>query len=260
MKSEAKPLAISPFLLRLFNGYTRRHLARHFHTLRLSTKGTRPAVDPSRPLVVFGNHPSWWDPLVALYLTETLFPDRKACAPIDAAALQRYGILKRLGFFGVDRGDDARGAAAFIANVRAILANPAVMLWLTPQGCFTDPRQTRAFEPGLAHIARRVPEATLLPMALEYPFWEERTPEILVRFGPPVDCASAATTEARLELLQRALTTEQEALAGEAIERDPAGFETLLTGKTGASPVYDLWRRASAKLRGESFDPRHGSK
>ena len=37
--------------------------------------------------------------------------------------------------------------------------------------------------PGLAHLARRVPGATIVPLALEYPFWDERTPEALCRFG-----------------------------------------------------------------------------
>ena len=35
----------------------------------------------------------------------------------------------------------------------------------------------------MAHLARRVPGAVILPMAVEYTFWNESRAEALVRFG-----------------------------------------------------------------------------
>src|SRR4051794_7196665 len=89
----------SPALWSLFRRYAAGYLRRHFHAVRLSRSG-RPPSRPVGPLVIVLNHPSWWDPLVCIALTE-LFPDRTGYAPIEAAALGRYRFFERLGFFGV---------------------------------------------------------------------------------------------------------------------------------------------------------------
>ena len=54
---------------------------------------------------------------------------------------------------------------------------------MTPSGRFTDPRTRIKFQPGLSHLACSSPSVSLVPLALEYPFWEERTPEALIEFG-----------------------------------------------------------------------------
>ena len=98
----------SPWLIRLFTRHVKRfYLARDFHAVRLSRSG-RPGPVPDGPLIVVLNHPSWWDPLVALVLTE-LFPDRAHYAPMDADALRRYRIFERLGMFGIEPGTMRRG-------------------------------------------------------------------------------------------------------------------------------------------------------
>ncbi len=96
-------------------------------------------------------------------------------------------------------------------------------------------------------------------MAVEYPFWDERTPEALIRFGaavPGEEIARLGTRDgaARLEV---ALTDTLDALSKEAMTRDPALFDTLLAGKVGVGGVYDLWRRAKAWSRGERFEAAH---
>ena len=57
------------------------------------------------------------------------------------------------------------------------------MLFLTPQGKFADVRAPLVFAPGLEHLAARAPRAHFLPLAIEYTFWEERKPEVLLAFG-----------------------------------------------------------------------------
>ena len=62
------------------------------------------------------------------------------------------------------------------------------LLAVTPQGRFADVRERPVhFEAGLGHLAARVQRALFVPFAVEYVFWEERLPEILVRFGEPVE-------------------------------------------------------------------------
>ena len=250
---------ISPGLLRWFRWYGRRYVRRHFHALRLSRDG-RPQIDAGVPLVVFLNHAAWWDPLVGLCLAERLFADRVAYAPIEAAALGRYRFMERLGLFGIEPGT-RRGSIRFLRVARAVLAQPNTALWLTPEGRFADPRERPLrFRPGLAHLARGMHSGVLLPLALEYPFWEERSAEALARFGEPlpIEGKSQLTVEQWNSLLEDRLRATQDALAEQAIRRRPDEFETILSGSAGVGGVYDLWRRFRAWLRGKKFRPEHG--
>ena len=248
----------SPVLFRLFALYLHWYLSRSFHALRVSCAGLPPPA-ANRPLIVYSNHPSWWDPAVYILLCGKLFPGRAGYGPMDQAALGRYGVLERMGVFGVPQ-HDPRGAALFLRTSLAVLAQPANMLWITAEGAFTDHRSRPiALRPGLAHLARRVPGAVILPLALEYTFWNESRPEALVRFGEPVlgdrQCSVADWT-ARLE---RGLTDTMDALAAESATRNPALFQPLVRGGAGVGGLYDSWRWLRATAAGRRFDPSHGA-
>ncbi len=245
-----------------FNGFAyifTRALRSDFHAVRLSVAG--PPPDPATPrLLVYSNHPSWWDAAIYAVLMARLFPGRPGHAPIDEAMMRRYGFMARIGAFGVAQ-DSLRGAAVFLATAAQILAEPRGLLFVTAQGRFADPR-TRPVRlaPGLAHLLDRAPDAMLVPMALDYPFWDERKPELLVRFGAPVPARTLLPLdrEARHAALAGRLEATMDALAAEAIARDPAAFTILLDGRSGVGGVYDLWRRARAAVRGERFTAAHG--
>lgn len=255
--------AISALRLRWFTWYCRGYLRRHFHALRLSRAG-EVSLSQDGPLVLYSNHASWWDPLLALVLKDALFPERPAYAPIDAGMLARYRVFRKLGFFGIDS-DPRRGAVQFLRAAETILRDRRSLLLLTPQGRFADVRERPVrFRAGVGHLAARVPGAVFVPVAVEYVHWEERLPEILVRFGEPVrpDLRKPACfdPEGWLRLLEEKLILAQDSLAIESQRRCPADFHVLLRGRAGIAGVYDLWRRGSAWWRCEVFHPTHGDK
>ncbi len=232
---------------------------RDFHAMRISLSG--PAPDPATPrLVLYANHPSWWDAVAFVLLADTVFANRPGYVPIDARMLRRYGFMARIGAFGVDL-ESPTGGAAFLAAAQKILERPEGLLLVTAQGRFADVRERPVqLRPGLAHLAPLRPDATFVPLALDYVFWDERQPELLLRFGRFLPAASllAMPVSERSVALGRALEDAMDGLAGEAIARDPAAFQPLVTGRVGVGGVYDLWRRAQARLRGERFSPAHG--
>jgi hypothetical protein len=102
-----------------------------------------------------------------------------------------------------------------------------------------------------------------LPLALEYAFWEERTPEALERFGPPIPLGGPGRSSSPAEWtarFERALEATQDELAVDAISRDPARFETMLRGSAGVGGWYDAWRRFRAVARGRRFVAEHGDR
>jgi len=255
------PMALrSPLLFALFGWYLRRRVRRAFHAVRLS--GPLPVLPRDRPVIVFSNHPSWWDPAIYIVLAGRLFPDRPGFGPMEATALARYRFFRRLGIFGIDKGS-AAGARRFLQVCQQVLggaggAGGAAMLWVTAEGDFTDVRvRPVRLRPGIAHLASLVPNALLLPLAFDYVFWNESRPELLARFGAPIEADRSVRPAQWRERLEGALTVEMDALAAEAIGRSPRRFTTLLRGRAGAAPTYDLYRRARSLLAGQRFTAAH---
>jgi 1-acyl-sn-glycerol-3-phosphate acyltransferase len=195
-------------------------------------------------------------------LARHFFAARRHYAPIDADALARYGFFRRLGFFGVEP-RTPRGGAQFLRAGLAVLGRQDAVLWVTAEGAFRDARlRPVRIQAGLARLLSRATRRTVVfPLAIEYPFWQERTPELLVRFGEPLSVSpgDAAGSDDLQSTLDRRLERAMDELRADAVRQDPAAFQTLLGGQAGVGGVYDLWRRAAALLRGRRFAAEHGS-
>jgi len=136
-----------------------------------------------------------------------------------------------------------------------------VIYWITAQGEFTDPRVRPAvLRPGVGHAAAAAERGLIVPFVLEYPFWDERCPEVLVAFGPATRLGEPAirTADEWNDVLARGLEAAQDRLAAAAQTRDTGKFTTLLSGRVGVGLVYDTVRRLKAWCRGERFDASHG--
>ena len=248
-----------PWLVRGFRKYCVRYVRRHFHALRLSNTSS-PFPAAGEPVLIVMNHPSWWDPLIGVILSGR-FPDRDQFAAIDAIAVKQYGFFKRLGFVGVDT-HSLRGAAEFLRIGKAILSGPDRVFWVTAQGRFADVRERPlALRSGVGHLAARLDRGVIVPAAVEYTFWTERTPEALVRFGEPLRVADHTSCDGKAwtRLIEDALTRTLDGLNAEAVSRDPAKFTELVGGRAGVGGVYDLWRRLKALVRRRKFDPSHAA-
>ncbi|MGI9470127.1 MAG: lysophospholipid acyltransferase family protein [Rubripirellula sp.] len=244
-----------------FHAFLRPFLKRHFHAIAVD-KESRDKLDiqEDEPLLVYGNHPSWWDPLIAHFLNQSLFPTRQFYAPIDAEALEQYQVFGKLGFYGV-RLNTTSGAGAFLKQSMGILNAGQTAIWITPEGRFSDVRDHSApLMPGLAHLCTRMKRGKVLPLALEYVFWEERLPVCLVKLGPCFDIAKHEMlhkSEWRDQLTE-SLRSTQSGLADLATARSSEPFEDLIRGKKGAGFFYDSFRRVKSTLGRSRFRANHG--
>ena len=92
---------------------------------------------------------------------------------------------------------------------------------------------------------------SIVPLAIEYPFWNDRCPEVLVRFGRPIEIEDGRDPISRANgpRDRTALEDELDALAIEVAWPRPGAFTTLLEGTAGVGGVYDVWRRMRACAR-----------
>jgi 1-acyl-sn-glycerol-3-phosphate acyltransferase len=249
--------APSPLGLPAFRRLGERQLAQHFHAVRLS-RSQRPDLTAARerPLIVYLNHSSWWDPLVCLQLASQLFPGRRHYAPIEQATVRRHRLFGRFGFFTVDL-ESARGARRLLELATRVVEQPEATLWVTAGGTLADPRERPLkLQAGLGHLAARARHAVLLPLALEYPFWGEPLPEALARFGEELAVEDAGMrAHDWTEVLAARLEAAQDALAAEALARDAAGFEVIQGAGAAAAGVQDAWRRFREILRARRRRP-----
>lgn len=296
---------VSGWLQAGFHRYLPGYLRRHFSLVALDRDGYQPAAVAGRATLVYANHPGWFDPLIAHYLTRRLFVGGQFYAPIDAQALQQYQVFAKLGFYGIDL-QSAAGAAGFLKTSKRILAQPRAVLWLTPEGRFCDVRDhQQPLQPGLAHLCWRAAQQAIaaptsaasnpasmtstavlplqiLPLAIEYAFWDQRLPVCLLRFGRPLlpsdlaknaghaasdrsgadraaDMATRWDKATWARQLAERLRSEQRQLAQAVIARQQSAWLPLLSSRAGAGGGYDLARRLKCWLTGRRYQPQHGN-
>jgi hypothetical protein len=180
---------------------------------------------------------------------------------MEAASVERYRIFKHIGVYPVEQ-DSVRGTMAFLRITCEILSAERNIVWLTPQGRFMDvrarPIQLRG---GIGALATRMPEVEFLPLAIEYAFWTEPRPEVLISFGQATiprreaSRSAAAWTGWFAEALQKT----QDELAHHSCRRDPLDWFVLDRGASGVGTVYDAWRLLRARLSGTPFARDHQS-
>lgn len=229
-----------------------------FNAVRLDRAGAEVPAAGSR-IVVYTNHPSWWDAVVYSYVGRHIFR-RPTFSPIDATMLKRYPFMARIGAFGVEQ-NNLSGARRFRAVCRGILSQDDTLLIVACQGRFADVRERPLrIAGGIAHLVDLATDIVFIPLAIEYTFWTEKRPELLLRFGNPMaaDTLAALPVKVRLARLETALETTMTALAATSYTRDASAFDKLVTGSGGINVFYDGWRRAKALVTGRTYKPQHG--
>lgn len=246
----------SPRIIGFFGTWITRMMRKDFHTVSIARGGAallRGLDSDTRPLMVIMNHSSWWDPLIGMYLSRTMLPNRPMLAPMEAEQLMKFAFFRKLGIFGID--PEAPGAIdAMAAHVLArFTARPNTAFWLTPQGEFTDVRTPIRLRPGAAAVAAKLDGLTTsgaqgcrcVAVASELVFWTDRRPELLLHAVELAPTAAGQGASSTLDWTRRMTTGLQDActqLTGLAIARDPGAFDVLLGAGDGRiNPLYNLY-------------------
>lgn len=188
---------------RWFAGVARKRLESSFQSIRIHGLGALRAVQ-QRPVLLISNHTSWWDPLVAIWLTRLSVPF-DSYAMMNADNLRRLPFFRRVGAFGVDLDDPSDGGAAVRYSTR-LLREPGRLVWIFAQG---DERPSTerplVFKDGAAAIAKLARGVAILPLALRYELGGSARPDLYLRIGPTLDAPT--NVKDGTKMLQDAVTT-----------------------------------------------------
>ncbi len=244
----------SPVFARWFERWCRRKLIRKkFHALRIEHESAgllRSLAGHEGPLILAMNHVGWWDPLVMLTTQRLFFPDRSLRAPMDAAQLERFGLFRRLGVFGMDPDDPASLARMNEEVGRYFRESTLPTFWITPQGRFADVRVPIVVRPGVSKLAASNAGVRVLAIGVEYCFWTDPKPEILIA-AREVHAQDSARTTAWQRAITDAMSAGSAHLADLAMARDGDRFETLVSRQSVHGGVlYHAWLKARGRSEG----------
>ncbi len=139
-----------PFFVNFFNIYTRLNIRNHFSSIKIVNH----IPPPSLPVLLIGNHSTWWDGFFAVYLNLKIFKKKIHVMMLEEQLTHRM-FLNKAGAFSIKKGD--RSMAETFQYSKEILKNNANLLLLFPQGeiqsSYTFPLK---FEKGILNIFKNV--------------------------------------------------------------------------------------------------------
>lgn len=218
----------SAWFERVFAAYNRNLIARRFEGLRVAGLEHLRGRESDVPLVLYANHSSWWDGLIAFQLGR--FCGLEQYAMMEERQLLEYPFHRKLGAFGVVR-ESARDGVRSIEYAGGLLQKTSRALWIFPQGR-TVPNDARplVLYTGAARIIERVGLADAAPVAIRYEFLDDYRPEAFVRIGAPGrSIVDANFSVKRLtELFTQSLTRTLDELRNNIIAGDLAAYREIV--------------------------------
>ena len=169
---------------RLFTRHCGRMLRGQFAGVRVLGLPRVQRALAAGPLLLAANHVAFWDGILITWLSNALL-QAEGYAWMDGNNLRGLAFFRLLGAFGVRPGR-ATDTARAMRYAQQLLSGPGRHVWLFPQGR-ERPVSVRplGLQRGSAHLMRRCPQATLLPVALRYEFGAGMRPWVHVAFGEP---------------------------------------------------------------------------
>lgn len=170
---------------RLFSAWFARHCAARIRGAfeEVHVHGLAQLEAARGSILVVSNHTAWWDPLVAIWLTQKL-AGVDSYAMMNAANLRRLPFFAKMGAFGVDL-DDPRDGARALRYAARLLRDAPRTVWIFAQGDERPITEPLAFRRGSAELARLAPNAVVLPLALRYEMGNTERPRLYVSIGAP---------------------------------------------------------------------------
>jgi 1-acyl-sn-glycerol-3-phosphate acyltransferase len=166
----------------LFAVYNRNLFRRRFAALRVQGIENLQNRKLDLPLVLYANHSSWWDGLVAFEIGRAARLDHFLM--MEEKQLKQLFLFRRLGAFSVVRENPRESLRSINYAAEILKEKPNRALWIFPQGEIlpSDARPLHFYQ-GLARIIEKTGECVAAPVAMRYEFLSEFKPAAFAKIG-----------------------------------------------------------------------------
>jgi 1-acyl-sn-glycerol-3-phosphate acyltransferase len=219
----------------MVGGMVRRSVRRRFRALYWNP----PKRPIQAPAILVCNHHGWFDGYLMYLVAERLgLPMVMWVEEYDA-----FPLFGKAGALPFPADDAARRAGSILRSIR-LMRGAARSLVLFPEGELHLAPDVLPFGRALELVASKVPEATLLPVAIRYEMGLHERPEAYVALGAPVGAGD--------RLCDRANEAVAATLAGltRRIHEDPESFERLMAGTADVNERWDVRKSPFGKRKG----------
>ena len=186
-----KPAKTSRFWLWVASMFFFNMLQNRFYAFRYNGIENYAETDRDVPTILFSPHCNWWDGIVLYNITHRIF--RKEIR-LMVEELNRFPLLRRAGAFSVNKKSPQSAMKALQYSVD-VVGDTRNILGIFPQGIIRPPHfRPIQFQTGLAYIAqnavKKYGRVNLLPVAIDYTFFRDNRPEVIVEFGKRIELTS----------------------------------------------------------------------
>lgn len=217
----------------LFAVYNRNLFRRRFAALRVQGIENLQNRESDLPLVLYANHSSWWDGLVAFEIGRAARLDHFLM--MEEKQLKQLFLFRRLGAFSVVRENPRQSLRSINYAVEILKEKPNRALWIFPQGEIL-PNEARPlrFYQGLARIVEKTGECIAVPVAMRYEFLGKFKPAAFAKIGKAEILADIKDAKQLTERFSVRLTETLDELKVDIATEKASAFIDLLK-KTAAN-------------------------
>jgi len=169
---------------KIFAAYNSNLIRRRFNSLRVSGLNFLHASDKNLPLLLYANHSSWWDGLLAFQISRKVKLD--SFLMMEEKQLRKLKLFRKIGAFSVvrEKPREAIKSIVYAADILREKSNRAV--WIFPQGeILPNDIRPLGFYNGFTKIIEKVGICNVIPVAMRFEFLGDFKPDIFVKIGEP---------------------------------------------------------------------------
>lgn len=213
---------------KVFSLYNRNLLKRHFHSFQVSGLDFLFNKNVDLPLIIYCNHSSWWDGLIAFQISHET--NLNSFVMMEEKQLKSLFLFRKLGAFSVVRENSREALRSIKYAANLLRENSNSTLWIFPQGEIL-PNEVRPlrFYNGLAKIIEKVEKCFVTCLSMRYEFLGEFKPQIFVKIGKPETISAAQDFNAKTltENLAERLTENLDELKNDVVNQNLTEYKSI---------------------------------
>ncbi|HVE60089.1 MAG TPA: lysophospholipid acyltransferase family protein [Pyrinomonadaceae bacterium] len=169
---------------KIFSVYNRNLLKRRFYSFQVSGLDFLLNKNINTPLIIYCNHSSWWDGLIAFQISHETALD--SFVMMEEKHLKKFFLFRKLGAFSIIRENPREALKSVDYAAKLLTGKLNRTLWIFPQGEIlpNDLRPIRFYN-GLAKIIKKAGFSEVTSLSIRYEFLGGFKPQIFVKIEKP---------------------------------------------------------------------------